>query len=45
MFTYVIVKVDDMIQSTKCCKLCQPLKLPYMEVVSLVAVYTIWTVL
>ena len=38
MFTYVIVTVDDKIQSIKRCELCQLLQLQYMEVVSWVAV-------
>ena len=41
----VIVIVYDKIQSTQRCELCQLLKLQYMEVASLVAVYTFWTVL
>ena len=45
MFTCVISIIDDKIQSTKHCELCQLLQLQYMEVVSLVAVYTGWTVL
>jgi len=45
MFTYVIVTGDDTTQSIKCCKLRHLLQLQYMEDVSLVAVYTIWTLL
>jgi len=45
MFTYVMVTVDDKIKSIKRCELYQQLQLQYNIVVSLVAVYTLWTVL
>jgi hypothetical protein len=44
MFTHVIVTVDDKVQSTKRCELSTVI-IQYMEVVSLMTVYTIWTVL
>ena len=45
MFTYVVSTVDDKIQFIKLCELSTVIITVPMEVVSLVAVYTVWTVL
>ena len=45
MFTYLFVTVDVKIPSVKLRSLCQLLQFHYMEVVCLVAVYTVLSVL